>query len=74
MPGKAVLDRFIEVNPLTVMTRCIVGALMGDELNNVFEQNRSRQYDDTIKFSTIAMSVADIALGVVKNRNQAYLK
>ncbi len=74
MPEKAVLDRFIELNPLTVMTRCIVGSLMGDALDKLFDQNRGRQYDDTIKFSTVAMSVADIALGVVANRNQAYLK
>lgn len=47
---------------------------MGDQLDEVFEQNRSRQYDDTIKFSTVAISMAEIALGTVKNRNQAYLK
>ena len=74
MSGKAVLDRFIQKNPLAVMTRCIVGALMGEELDTVFEQNRCRQYDDTIKFSAVALSVAEIALGTVKNRNQAYLK
>jgi hypothetical protein len=74
MSGKAVLDRFIQKNPLAVMTRCIVGALMGEELDTVFEQNRCRQYDDTIKFSVVALSVAEIALGTVKNRNQAYLK
>ena len=33
-----------------------------------------RQYDDTIKFSAIALSMADIVLGTVKNRNQAYNK
>lgn len=74
MSGKTVLDRFIQKNPLAVMTRCIVGALMGDELDEVFDQNRSRQYNDTIKFSTVATSMAEIALGTVKNRNQAYLK
>ena len=74
MSGKTVLDRFIQKNPLAVMTRSIVGALMGDELDEVFDQNRSRQYNDTIKFSTVAMSMAEIALGTVKNRNQAYFK
>ena len=54
MSGKTVLDRFICRNPLAVMTRCIVEALMGDELDEVFDQNRSRQYNDTIKFSTVA--------------------
>jgi hypothetical protein len=74
MSAKQVLDRFIEKNPLAVMTRCIVGTLMGDELDELFEQNRSRQYNDTIKFSTVAMSMAEISLGTLKNRNQAYLK
>ena len=74
MSGKMVLDRFIEKNPLAVMTRSIVGGLMVDEVDEVFQENRSRQYDNTIKFSTVAMSMAEIALGTVKNRNQAYLK
>jgi hypothetical protein len=74
MSGKAILDRFIQKNPLAVMTRCIMGTLMGEELDEVFDQSRSRQYDDTIKFSTVALSMAEIALGMVKNRNQAYLK
>ena len=74
MSGKAVLERFIEKNPLAVMTRCIVGILMGDELDGVFERNRTRQYDETIRFSTVASSMAEIALGTVPNRNQAFLK
>lgn len=74
MSSKAMLDRFIEKHPLAVMTRCIAGALNAKELDEVFEQHRGRQYDDTIKFSAIALSMADIVLGTVKNRNQAYNK
>lgn len=74
MSGKSIMDRFIQKNPLTVMTRCIAQALMGEKLDQVFEQNRSQQYDDTIKFSTVAISMAEIALGTVENRNQAYRK
>jgi hypothetical protein len=74
MSGKTVLDRFVQKNPLAVMTRCIVGALMSDKLDEVFEQNRSQQYYDTIRFSTVAMSMAEIALGTIENRNQAYRK
>ena len=72
--GKAMLDRFIDKNPLTVMTRTVVGWMMGEELDGVFEESRSRQYDDTIKFSTLAMSMAEIVLETVDNRNQAYKK
>jgi hypothetical protein len=74
MSGKVVLERFVKEDPLAVMTRCIAGALLSEEVNEVFDRNRSRQYDDTIKFSTVAVSVAEIALGTIKNRNQAYRK
>ena len=73
MSGKAILDRFIQKNPLAVMTRWIAQALMGEQLDQVFQQNRSQQYDDTIKFSTVAVCMAEIALGTVENRNQADL-
>lgn len=74
MSAKAMLERFVEKYPLTVMTRSVIGSLLGDQLDEVFEQHRGRQYDDTIKFSMVALSIAEIALGTVKNRNQAYRK
>lgn len=74
MSGKSIMDRFIQKNPLTVMTRCIAQSLMGEKLDQIFELNRSQQYDDTIKFSTAAISMAEIVLGTVENRNQAYRK
>ncbi len=74
MVGKSILNRFVQKNPLAVMTRCIAQTLMGEKLDSVFEQNRSQQYDDTIKFSTVAVTMAEIALGTVENRNQAYRK
>lgn len=74
MSGKALLDRFIEKYPLAVMTRGIVGQLTGEELDQVFQHHRSRQYDETIKFSTVAAAMGEIALGTVPNRNQAYRK
>lgn len=74
MSGKSIMDRFIRKNPLTVMTRSIAQSLMSEKLDQVFEENRSQQYDDTIKFSTVAMSMAEITLGTVENRNQAYRK
>lgn len=72
MSAKDVLERFIDKNPLAVMTRAVAGALLGDHLDEVFEQHRSRQYKGTIKFSTVAIAMAEIALGTVKNCNQAY--
>jgi Transposase DDE domain len=72
MSGKTTLERFITEHPLAVMTRCIADLLLNEELDAVFHEHRTRQYEDTIKFSVIARSMAEIALGTVANRNQAY--
>jgi hypothetical protein len=74
MSGKVLLDRFIEKNPLAVMTRCIIGAIVGDHFDDLFEENRTRQYGSNIKFSTLCLSMAEIVLGTLENRNQAYRK
>ena len=44
MSRTSIMDRFIEKHPLAVMTRCIAGTLSANELDEVFEQNRGRQY------------------------------
>jgi hypothetical protein len=67
-----VLQRFIEKNPLAVMVRCLSGPLMCQELDQVFEQQRSQCYEGQLKFSALATTVAEIALGTVENPNQAY--
>jgi hypothetical protein len=71
--GRVVLERFIEKNPLSVMVRCLSGQLMCEELDQVFEQNRSQCYEGQLKFSALAATVAEIALGTVENPNQAYM-
>jgi Transposase DDE domain len=74
MKDSKVLQRFIETRPLCVMTRCILGHLMTEELEGVFAQCRHRQYEGDIKFSALALSVADVALSFCANFNQAYKK
>ena len=74
MSSNALLDRFIEKNPLAVMTRAVMGSLMGEQMDELFEDHRGRQYESSIKFSTIATLMAEIALGGVDNCNQAYRK
>jgi hypothetical protein len=70
--GSVVLQRFIQKNPLSVMVRCLSGQVMCEDLDQVFEQHRSQCYEDQLKFSALAASVAEIALGTVENPNQAY--
>lgn len=72
MSAQAMLDRFIAKHPLAVMTRTILGEMIDERLDELFDQHRGRQYDGTIKFSVLAMSVAEIALGTIANRHQAY--
>lgn len=75
MTGKAILDRFVEECPLAVMTRAIIGGMIDSKgFDRIFEDNRSRQYDDTIKFSVLALTMGEIALGTKRNRNQAFIK
>lgn len=70
--GSVVLGRFIKKNPLAVMVRCLSGQLMCEELDQVFQQQRAQNYERQLKFSAMAASVAEIALGTVENPNQAY--
>lgn len=72
MSAQAMLDRFIEKHPLAVLTRTILGAVLDQRVDQLFDEHRSRQYDSTLKFSTLTLSVAEIALGTIPNRNQAY--
>jgi len=74
MNDSKLMERFIESRPLCVMTRCILGHVMADDLDDVFAQCRQRQYEGDIKFSALAVSVADVALNFCKNFNQAYKK
>jgi hypothetical protein len=74
MSDAGVLERFVEDQPLCVMTRCILGDFLTTELDDVFAQCRQRQYQADIKFSALALSVADVALSFCGNFNQAYHK
>lgn len=74
MKDSKVMERFVESRPLCVMTRCILGHLMTEDLDDVFAQCRHRQYEGDIKFSALAASVADVALSFCENFNQAYQK
>jgi hypothetical protein len=49
-----------------------VSQVLDDRVDEVFESCRARQYDGSVKFSVIALSMAEIALGTIENRNHAY--
>lgn len=74
MNDTKVLERFLAARPLSVPTRCILGHPMSADLDGVFAQCRQRQYEGEIKFSALAVSVADVALNFCASFNQAYQK
>ena len=74
MSAKGNLERFVEKAPLAVMTRCIVGEVINERFEEVFETSRGRNYDRNIPFSVLAKAVGEIVLGLESNRNQAYKK
>jgi len=72
MAKDGLLDRFIKTRPLSVMTRCVLDEMMSSELDILFEENRSRQYQREILFSQMANAIAEVVLGFCENPNQAY--
>jgi len=54
------------------MTQVVLRACIRDKFSEVFQQTRGRQYEETLSFEDLAIAVADVALGVCKNPNQAY--
>lgn len=71
MDGK-VIDRFVCETPLAVMAQLVIRRLIGEKLDEVFEENRSRQYHRELAFSDLASTVALVALGCARSFNKAY--
>jgi len=49
MSSTNILNQFIEKNPLTVMTRCIVDSIVSDQFDELFEQAWSEEAPTTTK-------------------------
>lgn len=70
--SKDALQRFILLRPLAVMVRCITQEILDDGLDAVFEENRQRQYQREMLFSQLAITMADVVLGLETSPHQAY--
>lgn len=66
------LDRYISLRPLAVMSRIINQLILNDELDNVFEENRTRQYQREMLFSQLTITMADVVMGLEKSPHQGY--
>lgn len=67
-----IFDRFVEKAPFAVMTRMLAQNFIGENLNQIFEDNRQAQYHYVAGFQALAATVADVALNFSENFNQAY--
>lgn len=74
MDRKSVFQRFCACAPFATMTQVVMRVCIRDEFGAIFEVARGRQYEDTLTFEDFSVAVADVALGVVENPNQAYRK
>jgi hypothetical protein len=72
MSNQDVFQKFIGKAPFAVMTRVVTQAVIAEEFDQVFQQHREYQYERNVKFSAIAMAVADVAMNFSENFNQAY--
>ncbi|WP_417848842.1 transposase [Thalassoglobus sp.] len=72
MSAEKLLQRFIAKCPFAVLTQVAIRGLLRDELDQVFAANRSRQYVKEALFSDVALTVADVTLGLAQSFHQAY--
>lgn len=72
MALEAVMERFKERSPLTVMARLLMQqALSREWLEEVFEQNRDKQYTRELLFSTVVDLMVMVALGFKNSLHEA---
>ena len=66
------LQRYAKLRPLAVMVRAITQDILNDDLDDVFQENRQRQYQRELLFSQLAITMADVVLGFENSPHQAY--
>jgi hypothetical protein len=72
MSGSKLLNAFLKKCPFAVLTQAAMRGVIADEFDQVFEDNRSQQYERTLAFSAMATAVADVVLRFADNFRQAY--
>lgn len=67
-----VLEKYTKKCPFAVMNRVLCESFISLHLDDVFEESREHQYENKLKFSALALAVADVTLNFCDNLNQAY--
>lgn len=74
MSADTTLDRFVQSRPLAVLTRLILGEIVSDDLDEVFENSRVRGYQRDLLYSQLTIAISEVVLGFCKSPNAAYNK
>jgi hypothetical protein len=72
MDRDSVFEKFCSFAPFAVMTQIVMRACILEKFSGVFQRARGRQYEEKLSFEDFAIAIADVALGVCRNPNQAY--
>lgn len=70
--SQELFGKFTSKCPFAVLTQAVIRSTIEDGLDDVFEAERSQQYNSEVAFSAVAMAVADVTLQHSDNFNQAY--
>lgn len=72
MSDSKVLESFLNKCPVAVLTQAATRAVIAEELDKIFEDHRSQQYEKTLTFSAVTAAVSDVVLRFAQNFRQAY--
>ncbi len=56
------------------MTRVIIGEVLDDDLETVFDEHRGRNYTREVLFSNLCVALADVVPEFAPSPNQAYIE
>lgn len=66
MSADTTLDRFVHSRILAVLTRLILGEIVSDDLDEVFESSRVRGYQRDLLHSQLAIAISEVVLGLLE--------
>jgi hypothetical protein len=73
MDASTLLKKYLTKCPFAVLTQAAVRGVIADEFDDLFEENRSQQYEGVMTFSAMATAVADVVLRFAENFRQGYV-
>lgn len=72
MSDSKAFELFVKKCPIAVLTQASTRAVIAEELDEIFEDHRSQQYEKSLTFSAVTAAVSDVVLRFAQNFRQAY--